>query len=126
MAFVWVYLRTHEGDWVFKAIKEKMQVPPEEIPDHTVIPFPNYVSASCLNRFGTYVTRNSKLRDVGVSDSVPRQKAREIVFAQLRAIHADRVIANVNKRTHAVILERQDNLIYFSTRIANREKVRVL
>jgi hypothetical protein len=98
VALVWIYLRTHEGNWMLKYVQEHVKIISQESCDNIlVVPFPNHVACPSFNRLGAYISRNAKLRKMGVTYSLLFEQSCQIVLAQVRAVHADRILSNVDE-----------------------------
>ena len=67
-----VYLCTHEGNWMLESIEKEIEIPAYELSDGLVIPLPDYISRSGLNRFRANVTRNTQFTAMRVADAAFR------------------------------------------------------
>ena len=100
VAFMRIYLGTHEGYRILKTVKEEMQISIEKGAQNPVIPIPYYVSGPGLNGLGSNVARNSELGQMHIINPVSRKDLTQSSFAEFRSIHAHRVAANVDQRVY--------------------------
>jgi len=109
---------------MFEAVKEKMQIAPQEISDYmVVVPVPDHIARSCLNSFSPNIAGNAKFRQVGIMNVVFLQKSSKVTLAQFGAIHTHSVLTNVHQCANAVGLEHFNNFLGLSPGISEGEEI---
>lgn len=107
------------------AVQKMVQIDPNVRPhDMLVVPLPDNLARSCSDRPRANITRNPKLWKMNVLHIARLQQDAQIAFAQVRTVHADRVLPDVDQSTHSRRDERVQKVIGLSTGVPNGEEVR--
>lgn len=97
MALHRIVLHAHERGWMLQ-IEEPVQVPLEIRGDDTaIVPAPYRVSRPCFDSLRSHGSRNAPLPYVVVAHTSRFDSTLKIRLAELRFVHADRIVPNIEK-----------------------------
>ncbi len=95
--------------------------------DNTLlIPFPDRVARPCLHSASANVSRHSPFTKMKIRNALALKRLLEIALAQFRAIHAHRIVADVQHTLHVGTFQYIKQFFYCPTFVPDREKVRIL
>src|SRR5947209_1483423 len=124
MTLAGVEFGAHQGNRMLQRIEESMKVHAEVLADYVrVIPSPNDVAGARLDRFRADVSRDAEFRHVNVQHPAFFYRARQILLAEFRPVHADSVLTNIHKCSDTAIDQLIKDHICLPTGITEREKV---
>jgi hypothetical protein len=92
--------------------------------DVPVIPLPDGVTTAGLNCLSSDISRHSQLGQMDVPKPAALHESGQILFAEIRSIHADRVLPNIRERLHTIRHQLVEQIFRPAPRIADRKEIR--